>query len=294
MRLIAKQVTKQLGDGSTLEMALEVAAGKPLPAQDGKAQEFKPEVSIDLTQLTEGESEAKQGMMKKSLNVLKESFSKGARCAAIPISADQAKAKKKSSAAKRKSSGEDSATKKSKSSKDGKKKAGGLGGAAGDVTARSRNVGALLTFLASDELMKAEAGMTPSIRDRPSQLSIPSPTSSSFPAPLSSVYRGRSPHAPPGMQVLPTPYGAPYGFPGTFDFGYADALPSPVNMNNMFPLSPLNREAMGAAAGQHGYFFGPGGNVMPHQTQPTQMPAYWAAPGYAPIEGGAPYMKNKF
>ena len=297
MRLIAKQVTKQLGDGSTLEMALEVAAGKPLPNQEGKAPEFKPEVNIDLMQLTEGESEAKQGMMQKSLSVLKDSFSKGTRCAAIPISADLAKAKKKNSAAaKRKATSDSGGGKKAKVGKDGSKKAKATSAAAqaGDMGGRSRAVGALLTFLASEDLMKAEALLTPSVRDRPSQLSIPSPTGNSVPAPLSSVYRGRSPQVPQGMQVLPTPYGAPYGaFPSSFDFGYSDALPSPVNMTGMFPLSPMNRDAMNAA-GSHGYFFGPGGNVMP-QNQQGQMPGYWSAPpGYAAIEGGGTYMKNKF
>jgi hypothetical protein len=163
-----------------------------------------------------------------------------------------------------------------------------------EISNRSRIVGALLTFLASEDLMKAEAGLTPSIRERPSQLSIPSPSSAnSFPAPLSSsMYRGRSPHAPQ-MQVLPTPYGAAYGFPGSFDFGYENGLPSPVNLGGMFPLSPMNRDAMNAAA-QQGFFFGHGGNVMP-QGQANQVQGYWGGPGgYAPIEGGAPFMKNKF
>jgi len=306
MRLIAKQVTKQLGDGSTLEMALEVAAGKPLPSQDPKNSEFKPEVNIDLTQLTEGESEAKQGMMKKSLTVLKESFSKGARCAAIPISADQAKAKKKasSSPAKRKSSAgaDEPSSKKIKSSASSKKSKFAAGQSDSEATGfhagqsadekessqRSRMVGALLTFLSNEELMKAEQALNPSVKDRPSQLSIPSPSSSSYQGQFSSsMYRGRSPLAP-AMQVLPTPYGAPYSFAPSFDFGYGDGLPSPVNMGGMFPLSPMNRDAMNA--GQHGFFFGHG-NVMP-QGQPAPVSGYWTGSGYQPIEGGGSYMKK--
>lgn len=294
MRLIAKQVTKQLGDGSTLEMALEVAAGKPVPNQDGKTQEFKPEINIDLTQLTEGESEAKQGMMKKSLSVLKESFSKGARCAAIPLSADQAKAKKKVSSSKKRPAlvKEDSTSKKSKVSNK-KSKGAAASAPVADLSGKSRTVGAILSFLANDDTMRAEAGVSPNVKDRPSQLSIPSPTASSFPAPLTSVYnRGRSPHAP-GLAVLPTPYGAQYAYASSFDFGYGDALPSPVNMGQVFPLSPLNRDAMNNSAAQHGFFYGPGPNVMP-SGQAGQMTAYWAAPGYPPVETGAPYAKNKF
>jgi len=304
MRLIAKQVTKQLGDGSTLEMALEVAAGKPVPAGETKNSEFKPEVNIDLTQLTEGESEAKQGMMLKSLSVLKESFSKGARCAAIPVSADQAKAKKKSSSSLKRRSGDDSAgtTKKAKIVKDpSAKKAkgasqlssttmgagdGGMKFGAGslqgkEISNSSRMVGALLTFLASEELMKAETGMNPSIKDRPSQLTLPASPSSAgaLGNPMASSMYRRSPHAGPQIHVLPTPYGAQYSYPGSFDFQYPDALPSPVNVNGMFPLSPMNRDAMNAA-GQHGYFFGPNGNVM----SSGQVPSYWPPAGYPPID----------
>lgn len=92
MRLIAKQVTKQMGDNSTLEMALEVAGGRQATA------DF-PAPKIDLAQLTEGESQSKLSMMQKSLNVLKESMSKGGKSAAIPISAEQMKVKKKAAQA---------------------------------------------------------------------------------------------------------------------------------------------------------------------------------------------------
>ena len=268
-------------------------------------------------------------MMKKSLQVLKESFSKGARCAAIPISADQAKLKKKlTTGSKRKLDGAEGGEKRAKVSKDSKKQKAAAAAAAStgvlpgypgsmdlsgmsyltqpsphqlqqhqqqskDTSARSRTVGVLLSFLGNEEVMKAEQNMVPSIRERPSQLTIPSPSGAVGPGSSQSannMYR-RTP------QPQPTPQ-APmqmvsYPFPQSFDFGYSEALPSPVALGGMFPLSPINRDAAMNAAAANGYFFGQAN--MPMQP-PTQMPQYWAATGYptggAPIEGGAPAVKK--
>lgn len=321
MRLIAKQVTKQLGDGSTLEMALEVAAGRPMSeasdvagagAAAAAAGGTSPEVGgdafpastaspagggggnaggvqVDLGLLTEGESMARQGMMKKSLSVLQESFSKGARSAAIPVSVEQVKAKGKEKKALQ------AATKSSASASSARKRPAPVSTSglllpgsnafalpspsnltrmyAKDLGPSNSNssdrVACLLSFLASEELMAAEAQLYASgAASAPPP--PPPPATMTTTASLAdkrgmineAMFRPFRPPTPNAQQqsqhpsrfssqlVLPTPMafntgggggGSTFSFTNAYDYGgggYDPSLPSPHFGGQMFPPSP--------------------------------------------------------
>ncbi|KAH9251126.1 hypothetical protein BASA81_011025 [Batrachochytrium salamandrivorans] len=322
MRLIAKQVTKQLGDGSTLEMALEAAAGRPIsdtleaggaaaagtspsPSVGGDEPPFPVStaspgngaggVQVDLGLLTEGESMARQGMMKKSLSVLQESFSKGARSAAIPISVEQVKAKGKEKKALQAATKPLAATSKKRPapvSTSGLLLPGSNGFAlpspsnltrmyAKDLNAsnNSDKVACLLSFLASEELMAAEAQIYSSMTT-----SAPSTTADKRGMINETVFRPFRPPTPnaqqqsqqqprfPSQLVLPTPMafnpsggggggGNTFTFSNTFEYGgYDPSLPSPHFGGQMFPPSPT------FASGPPSFF----ANTPRNQQQPSQ------------------------
>jgi len=78
MRRIAKVVTKQIGGTRSLEQSLSMAAhlssGSP------------GEQTLNLSELTSGESEVRQSLLNKSLSMLQDSVTKGKRTAAVPAS----------------------------------------------------------------------------------------------------------------------------------------------------------------------------------------------------------------